>query len=209
MTSRTLDIKRQLDVMKQYELTAEEWLTVELLFMATDDPAQPAYLFTYYKECAQTTPPREMLERLKSKKILHTKYKVPEVGENFSLEQVKFSDSFLTEYFKRTLEGGEELWDRYPKEMAINEKVVSLTNITKAGYQHEEDLFAKYSKQIRYSRQKHDEVMELLDWAIEQKLIHYGIVEYITTRKWEDHKQMRERGNVGGYVLRVDTLEDV
>jgi hypothetical protein len=209
MFNKSIDIKRQLDLMKEYEITAEEWMVIELLFLATDDPAQPGFLLTYFNECKKDSFPLAILGNLKDKKILGAKYKVPAQGEQFKLEEIQWNDGFLTTYFKKLLVGGQELWDAYPKLAQVGGKLVSLTNITTKGYTSQDDLFALYSKNIRHSRKKHDEVMQMLQWAIEQKLIHYGIVEYIVGRKWEEHAVMRDSGDVGGFVLRIDTLQDV
>lgn len=208
MFSKSIDIERQLNIMKLHALTAEEWLLAELFMMALDEPKRSSYLGVYLNECKKDRLSIEILESLKEKKVFSSSTKIPQKGEEFRLENFELSGTYLNNYFKCSYEGGEELKDLYPSTTTINGKIVSLTNITKGGYQHEEDFFAKYNKQIRYSRKTHQEVMELLQWSIDKGLLHYGIVEYVTTKKWQEHAKMRESGEIAGYVLKVDTLED-
>lgn len=209
MFSKSIDIERQLEIMKLHQLTAEEWLLAELFMMALDEPKRSSYLATYLNECKKDRLSVEIIQGLKDKKVFSSDTKVPISGEVFRLENFKLSGTYLNNYFKTSYEGGEELKSLYPSTVAIGNKIVSLTNITKGGYQHEEDFFAKYNKQIRYSKKKHEEVMSLLKWAIEKKLLHYGMVEYVTTKKWEEHAKMKESGEIAGYVLKVDTLQDI
>lgn len=209
MFIKSIDIERQLNIMKLHSLTAEEWLLTELFMMALDEPKRSSYLSVYLNECKKDRLSLEIIQTLKDKGVFSKDTKIPVSGDTFRLENFKLSGTFLNNYFKSALEAGDELFQAYPQCVAIGEKIVSLTNITKGGYQHQEDFFAKYNKQIRYSRSKHEEVLELLTWAKEHNLIHYGIVEYVTCKKWEEHARMRDSGDIAGFVVRVQTLEDI
>ena len=57
-----------------------------------------------------------------------------------------------------------------------------------------DEMYFFYSSQIGHSPEKHREVMELLKWAQQNKLIHCGIVEFIVSRQWNILKKMKEEG---------------
>jgi len=209
MFTKSIDIERQLTIMQEHGLTAEEWLLAELFMMALDDPSKPEYLSTYLLKCKKDRLGMDTLQSLKDKGVFSSDTVIPKKGDALRLENFELSGTYLNNYFKKALQAGEELWNAYPSVVNINGTLRSINGIIKGGYQHQEDFYAKYNKQIRYSRKKHEEVLDLLKWALEQKLIHYGIVEYVTCKKWEEHARMRESGDMSGYVLRIDTLEDV
>ena len=204
MYKLNVDLERKLAIMAKHELNAEEWLMIELLLISEDFPE---LLMKYFNECKKEKIPRETLLGLKDKKIFASSYEIPNEGENFDLTQIEFSKTFKNNYFKESFEAGWELFDSYPEYIQNADKLMPARNITKNGYNDENDLFAKYNKSIQYKIENHKEVLELLEWAKNQKLITYGIVEYITTRKWLAHKQLKESGEINSMLIKVDTLE--
>lgn len=209
MGKLSIDIDRQLDVMVKYGLNAEEFFLAELLLIATEEPQHTEYLLTYFTKAKKDQLPAETLEALKEKGVLDKGYKVPSKGEIFRISDIKLNPKFMDEYFKTTLEAGEELKNAYPDFLQFGDKLMPAKNIVTSGYRTEEDFFFAYAKKIRHSRKKHQEVMTILEWAKGQKLLTYGMVEYVTTRKWEDHMRMKESGDLGGHTVKIETLEDV
>jgi len=65
MYKLNIDLDRKLEIMSKHELTAEEWLFIELLFVADDFPE---LLFKYFNECKKEQIPRDTLNILKDKK---------------------------------------------------------------------------------------------------------------------------------------------
>ena len=41
--------------------------------------------------------------------------------------------------------------------------------------------------------------METVEFAKEQNIIHYSIIEFRASRKWEEIEYIRDSGNVNGY----------
>lgn len=85
---------------------------------------------------------------------------------------------------------GQELFENYPKYLLVNGKQVALTNFSKR-FDTLEDLYFFYSLQIGHSLKKHDQVIEILNWAKKHNKIHYGIVEFIVGHKWEELEQLK------------------
>lgn len=207
MYKLSIDLDRKLEVMSKHALTAEEWLFIELLWTAND--GQPEYLFKYFNECSKTAIPRDTIQALKDKKVFASSYNIPGIGEDFEYDQVEFSKTFINNYFKGSFEAGRELYDKYPPFIQNSDKLLCANNITSKGYNDENDFFLKYNKQIQYKLENHLEVMEILEWAKEQKLINYSIVEYVATRKWVEHRAMKESGEIGKISFKVSTLDDI
>lgn len=206
MYKLNIDLERKLEIMAKHQLTAEEWLFIELLFVADDFPQ---LLMKYFNECKKDKIPRQILLDLKDKKVLASSFHIPSEGESFDPTQIEFSKSFINNYFKNSFEAGWELFEAYPEYCQNADRLYPARNITKNGYNDENDLFAKYNKAIQYKIENHREVMDLLHWAKEQKLLTYGIVEYIVTRKWLAHKELRESGEINNMLLRVETVENI
>ena len=190
MYKLSVDLDRKLEIMMKHGLTAEEWLFIELLWLAED--GQPEYLMKYCNDCCKQGPPRDTMLKLKDKKVFASSYKIPEAGENFDPTEVEFSKTFINNYFKGSFEAGRELFEAYPPFIQNSEMLLCANNITtKGGYTDENDFFLKYNKAIQHKVENHYKVMEMLEWAKEHKLINFSIVEYVVTRKWETHQQLR------------------
>jgi hypothetical protein len=210
MYKLNIDLERKLEIMSKHELTAEEWLMIEMLFIAED---HPEILFKYFNECKKEQIPRDTLISLKDKKVFSTSFTIPLEGQSFDPTQVEFSKTFLNNYFKNSYEAGWELFDAYPEYCqstnGASNQLYPARNITKSGYMDENDLFAKYNKAIQYKVENHNEVMELLEFAKSENLLQYGIVEYITTRKWLAHRELRDKGEINNMQLKVETMRSI
>jgi hypothetical protein len=70
---------------------------------------------------------RELFNSLKTKGIIKKNYN-PSV---YDPDEIEFNQNFIKQYFKLTGELGKDLWNKYPDEIYINGKYVSLKNISK------------------------------------------------------------------------------
>jgi hypothetical protein len=57
-----------------------------------------------------------------------------------------------------------------------------------------DDFAFAYGKAIQFNIDKHNEILELLDWAKEVNILNYGIVEFITSLKWNEIKELKDSG---------------
>lgn len=195
--------------MARYELSAEEWFFIELLFLATEPNPHLELLYKYFNECKKESLPRETLKSLQEKKILTKTYKIPAEGSELDLNALEFNKNFINYYFKESQEAGQEFFMTYPDFLQFGDKLLPARNITKGGFLSLEDFFYAYGKAIGHDPGLHEKVIEVLKWAVENQLITYGIVEYLITRKWNDHMRMRESGEIGKFAVRVQTLDDI
>lgn len=58
----------------------------------------------------------------------------------------------------------------------------------------EDEMFFRYGKNIGWSKDKHKEVLELIDWAKKNKcnLLNKNIADFIISKSWESIKAFKE-----------------
>lgn len=179
--------------MEKYRLSSEEWLVTQLLFLASSDERQSEPLLKYYTaDGLDQKPLREMLLSLQEKGILTKEYKIPAPGKKFDPEAVIFNKNFLKDKLKFSLDLAQDLIDHYPPYSGQ----FQLNNITKY-YRDYEEFGKAYGKIIRWNAQKHDEIIELLEWGKENDRINYGICEFIGSKKWDQLERERRDGFEG------------
>lgn len=209
MNKYTIEIERQLEIMAKYELSAEEWFFIQLLFLAAEPESKPYYLQTYFKDCKKSLLPKQLLSLLKAKKVLSSTYRVPQEGETFDVREITFSKSFSNTYLRCSLELGRELFDAYPPFLELtNGKLVSARNITKSFISLEEFFFA-YAKSIKHDQAMHQRVLAALEYAISTDLIHYGICEYVISRKYIEHEQLMNGTIKQDLIIKFDNTTEI
>ena len=190
LTLKTID--QDLMLMDKYRLSAEELLLSRILILARYEE-KISYLKEYirlhnYNSFIDT------LKQLKNKSILLTDYKLPVQGGTFKISDIKFNKIFVKNFYKSSGELGEELFSNYPSHITSKGVRYMLNNITK-GYDSLEDMFYDYGRIIKFDLKKHKEIMELLNFAKENDMICYSIVEFIKSRKWDSIKADKESGD--------------
>lgn len=186
-----LSIDREIDFMIKYNLTADELFVIRLIFYAMDDHDE--YIKNYFSSCELTKPLREILEDLQDKGIINKSYIVPDKGEIFNAKDVDFNKNVIKSFLQHSNKMGMELFMSYPTTTIINGKVFSLRNITKL-YKSIDDMSFQYGKMISFNPDKHQEIMELLEYGKENNLISGGICDFIASMKWEDLKELKDGG---------------
>lgn len=181
-----------LNIMSKHQLTADELLLIYLTFIAQTENGDPDKNRIYFKrwyDGGGNKQLKSLFESLKLKGIILKNYN----PKSYSPDEIEFNKNFIKSYFKLSGELGQELWKHYPANMFLNGKVVSLKNFTKSFITLDE-LYFHYAKTIGHNLQKHQEIIEILDWAKKNDLVTIGIVEFISSRKWEEYQQLRING---------------
>ena len=167
-----LSIDRELDFMIKYQLFPEELLIVKFIFLAQED--HPEYLTKYFSQMPLKGAPRDTLLALQEKGIINKSYKIPEKGATFNPRDVDFNKIFLKSYIQHSGDMGMELFMNYPSFVNINGRQCSLKNISKM-YKSMDDFCFAYGKAIKFDPNVHAKILELLEFAKENNLLHYGI----------------------------------
>ena len=197
-------MENQLILMDRFELTPEEYMVVELIFLSiegrTNDP-----LFAFYKIPGEHTPLLEILNNLQEKGVILKSCKFLK-GQPFDRDSVQFSELFLRNYRKSSGELGEELFREYPNEAVIQGQSTPLKNWAKH-FKSEEDMFFYYGKSIGWNLQKHQHVLEMIRWSKNNDLfgLNMNIGAWITSKMWESIEAHRN----GEGTLVFDNLTSI
>lgn len=183
-----MELNTILNLLITYNLTADELLVVYLTFLARDEEGHPEYFAKWFSNGGNIQL-RKIFESLKEKGIIHKDYNPTEYNPN----EIEFNKNFLKSWIKNSGELGEELFESYPAWLNINGKMMSLRNIAKKFSTLDEFFFA-YSSAIKHNPEKHEEVMDILNWAKQNDLINMGITEFVCSQKWRDLKELRDSG---------------
>ena len=186
-----LSFDREIELMIKYQIFTEELMFIKLVFLAQE--GHPEYLSKYFSQMPLKGAPRDTMISLQEKGIINKSYKIPEKGQTFNPLDVDFNKLFMKSYLQHSYDMGMELFMNYPAFIIINGKQFSLKNIAKS-FKSLDDFAFAYGKAIKFDVEKHKEILELLEWGKEVNVLNYGIIEFITSLKWLELKELKESG---------------
>jgi len=198
MQNFELSLKEEINIYINSGLTPTELFVLRLIFLAVDGDTN--YLINYISNTDNGKQVlRTVLKSLMQKKVINTTFKIPEEGKSLDFKRIPFNKNFIRKYIKDSNEIGKEFFDAYPPFINIKGRIFSIKNFTKAGLFSFEDFCLFYAKSIKNSGIKHERIMEILEYAKENNLINYSILEFIASRKYLELEFIRDSGNVNGY----------
>ena len=174
--------------MATYDMTADELLLCYLTFLARDEEDHAEYFTKWFSNGGQARL-RDLFNSLKEKGIIHKNYNPTTYNPN----DIEFNKNFIKGWIKNSGQLGQELFDAYPSFLQVNSRMVSLRNISKK-FTSLNEFFFHYSKEILHNPDKHKQIMELLEWGKQNQKIHYGIIEFVCSHKWDELEQLRDGG---------------
>lgn len=195
-----LSIEREIEFMIKYNLTSDELFTVKLIFYAQD--GHDEFLKTFFSQGSLSYSLYDILLSLQNKGIINKSYKIGKKGDIFNPRDVDFNKIFLKSYVEHSQELGMELFMNYPSIININGREFSLRNITKL-YKNIDDMCFAYGKAIKFNRELHNKIMDLLHWGKENHLINYGICEFISSNKWIELEELKDKD----FMTQFNTIE--
>ena len=194
-----MELKNMLDAMTMYNLDANEYLFLYLLFLAqideNDGLGRSNLLFLWCQNDSNVKKINDLIESLKGKNIIKKDF-VYVQGET-DPSSIPINKSIVKSLFKHSPEMGEELWNIYPDNTTINGITYSWKNICGKGstFNSLDDFFYFYGKQINHNPILHKEIIDLINWAKEYKQIRFSIREFVVSHKWEELKRIKESGS--------------
>lgn len=193
-----LSLKEEINIYINSGLTPTELFVMRLLFLAIDGDSEPLRNYLSNINNGKTLF-INVLQSLKDKKVILSSFKVPCEGETLNFSNIPFNKNFTKMFIRESNELGKELFDLYPPFLMINGKNYSLKNFTKAGLYSFEDFCNFYAKAIKSSGTTHERIIQALEFAKENELIAYSIIEFISSRKWIEIEYIRDSGEVNNY----------
>ena len=174
MNLHELSLNEEINIYLQSGLTPTELFIARLLFLAIDGDPQPLKRYLNGVTNGKLVF-KNVLLSLKEKKVILSSFVIPEEGETLNFKNIPFNKNFLKNYLRESNDLGKEFFDAYPPFININGKLVSIRNFTKAGLFSFEDFCLFYAKAIKNSGVTHERILELLEFAKDNNLIHYSI----------------------------------
>lgn len=151
--------------------------------------------YEWLQRYSQTIKLRPILESLRDKGIILKSWKIPVEGSKLDIEDIPFNQNFQKQYFRASFEMGQELFEAYPQSTIVNGQVYNLKRVSRK-FDSLEDAFAKYAKYINNSPEKHQEVLELISWGIENGYSFTTLDAFIIDNSWEAIKAMRSGNSI-------------
>ncbi len=193
-----LSLQEEINLYISSNLTPSELFILRLLFLAQDGDSK--HLNNYLSNVENGKELFKLvLASLQSKSVINSTFKIPKEGESLRFDDIPFNKNFLKRYVRESNQLGKEFWDLYPPFMDINGKRASLKGITKAGFYSIDEFCIYYAKQIKSAGTTHERILETLEYAIDNHLIRYSMLEFIASRKWLEIEFIRDSGEVSGY----------
>lgn len=190
-----LSIDKELLLMNEFKITAEEILFLKLAFLAKENNYMfktETHNFLLFIEQILRTSIQDILNSLNTKGIITAdSYIDPEYP---SIDTINFTKNFLKKYQQCDYTFGRDLFDKYPNVIYIDGKRCNAKNITRY-YSDLDQFYFTYCKKIKYSKKKHLEIIKLLEWGIDNGLVVYSMVEFVASEKWKELQQMQTQGD--------------
>ena len=188
-----------LNLMAQYNLTADELLVVYLFFLAQREENEGlghGELFALWYSNGGAERLHDLFESLKEKNIINQNC------QPASPSDVEFNKTFMKGFMKHSDVLGKELWDAYPDFSIVRGVKYPWKNIAgrNSKFNSMSDLFYFYAKQIGNNINKHNEILNLVKWAKQNNKINCSLREFVISHQWEQLKKIKDSGGEGETV---------
>lgn len=194
MKNLTLTLEEQLSVLDKYSLTPTELLVIQVLLLFQDennDELLHKLIASLRRAGIQF---RDILLCLQDKGIILKSYQVPKKGESFNPLDIPINKNFIKQLYKCSFELGKELFESYPQFGVIQGNQVPLRTVAKH-FDSLEQCYFKYGKAIGWNPEKHNKIIDLVNWARENNLLNMSLSSFVINNSWLDLEAMKEGDN--------------
>lgn len=192
-----LNIDNSLILMEQYNITPDELFCIQLILLSSEED-QIELLQRFCSIDNNKSLFRNYLISLQDKGIILKSYKIPNQGDQFIPSDVQFNKNFIKRLFRASFEMGEELFNIYPMFTTIDGNPVSLRGIAKK-FDSIEDFYRFYGKSILWNPEKHEEILNLINWGKENNVIRESIASFVINRSWDTLQALKD-----GDIVNID-----
>lgn len=186
-----LNLDQEISILEKYRLTSTELFLIRVLLILQDENNEE--LFSNYISTLKIAGInlRDILVSLQDKGIILKSYSIPKPGVEFDPYAIEINKNFIKNLYKCSFELGQELFEVYPQFTTLsNGSVVTLRGVSKH-FNSLEEAFYRYGKNIRWNPEKHQEIIELINWAKEHNLICQSLSSFIINNAWMDLQALK------------------
>lgn len=137
----------------------------------------------------------EVIMSLQNKGIILQSFKCPADGCAFNPYSIPFNKNFIKNIYKCSFELGKELFEAYPQFGTIGSSCVPLRTVAKK-FDSLEEAYFRYGKAIRWSIDKHNQIIELVKWAKDNGIINCSLASFIINNGWNDLEALKDGDTV-------------
>lgn len=197
-------IDEDMGIFIKYHLNPNELFVIRILLLAIEEDDSYLYRYLSLPEDVRGNF-RDTLVELQNKGIINKSYKIPNKGETFNPGAVEFNKTFLKGFLKSSFEMGKELFDTYPMFGNINGNTTPLRGISKK-FDSPEDFYRYYGKSINWNAEKHEHILELLNWAKENtSYIQFSLASFVIDKRYEELEALRN-GDIANVNFNAVTM---
>lgn len=198
-----MDLNTILNIMAEYNLTAEELLLVYVTYIAREENGNNIAYFNKWFNNGGKDRLRDLFNSLKSKGVILKSYNT----DNYICNDIEFNKNFLKRFFKESGIMGQELFNTYPKVIEINGKIIPLRDPAKK-FNSLDEFYFWYSSQIGHNPDKHKEVMDILKWGIDNNYINFTLTNFVGNHQWEMLQELKDDPNRIKTVNNICIIDD-
>lgn len=191
MRNLTLTLEEEIALLHKYNLNSNELLVLRCIVMLQEEKQELLFQSLMTMLNNNNLDLRSILLSLQNKSIILKSYKIPEKGQSFDPYSIQLNKNFVKQLYKSSFELGKELFDSYPQMTYINGSAVMLRGVSKH-FNSLEDCYFKYAKSIGFNIDKHNEIIELVNWAKESNILNKSLGAFVVDNSWLDLQSLRE-----------------
>lgn len=205
MKNLTLTLEEEVNILSKYRITSNELMFIRTLLLLQEEENED--LFQSYIESLHDCDIklRDMILCLQDKGVILKNFKIPSEGSPFDPYSIPFNKNFIKNIYKSSFEMGKELFEVYPQFGVINGASVPLRTVARH-FDSLEDAYFRYGRSIRWNEERHNHIIELVNWAREQgNIISSSLSSFIINNGWIDLDAIRngDSGNINYNAIKM------
>lgn len=205
MKNLILRLEDEIILLSKYKITPNELMLIKTLLILQEEGNETLfkdYIESLYKSNIKL---REVLISLQEKSIINKSFKIPQQGESFDPYSIPFNKIFIKGLYKSSFELGKELFDNYPQMCIINGCAVTLRGVSKH-FNSLEDCYFRYGKSIGWNEEKHQNIIDLINWGKEHNLINQSLSSFVINQAWLDLQAIKDGDSIN---YNFDTIKSL
>lgn len=203
MKNLTLNLDEEIAILRKYNITSNELMLLRTLLILQDDGNEE--LFKDYIESLHDSGVEllEVLLCLQNKGIILKSYKIKKGA--FNPYEIPLNKAFVKNLYRSSFELGKELFEAYPQFGTISGNIVPLRTVARH-FDSLEDCYFRYGRCIKWDAEKHEHIIELVNWAKEQgNILSCSLSSFVINNGWLDLEAIRngDSGNINYNAIKL------
>ena len=194
-TLKVFNLEEHIVMLEKYKINSDELLFITVILLIQEGEVNP-YINLYFSlpsVCRGGI--RDILTSLQNKQVITKEYKIPPSGTKFVPEDVMFNKNFIKTFYKGSFWIGKELFENYPISTVVNGVEYKLRRVSKK-FDSLEDAYRAYGKAISWKPDKHQKIMQLIEWGKDNNYQFTTLDSFIVDNDWLNIAAVRDNGTL-------------